>query len=355
MANKRVTLADVAAAAGVAPATASLVLADRGFELRISEAAQIKVRQAASLLGYRPNAVSQGLRTGTTSTIGFISDNIATSQLAGNTIKGALEAARSQGFMLFIAETDGDAATELATIHAMMDRQVDGIILATMFTRYHEPPAIVDEGIPTILLNNLPNSRRPLDAVVPDEITAGWTAADYMIEAGHQKIHLLGAGPLPSDVPPDSIAAVQRLQGIQERLSAEGLVPLSYHPMPDWIPVNGRAAMEAVLAQDPFPEAIICFNDRVALGAYQVLQEHGLRIPDDVSVVSFDDFDIAGWMRPGLTTIAIPHRAMGRMAVELLLARIRDIGGSDQSPGAVHRVPMPLHVRESVRGQNDDI
>lgn len=345
MTVKRVTLADVATAAGVSATTASLVLTGRGSELRISSAVQDKVRATAQNLGYRPNAVSIGLRTGSTRTLGFISDNVATSQLAGNMLLGAVQAARELGFMLFIAETEKSAEAERELIHAMQDRQVDGVILATMFTQAHEVPA--RPSYPTVLLNSIPRPAAKIDAVVPAEREAGRAAARHLIDHGHDKIYLLGAGPRLTDIPPDSIAGSERLQGIHEGLRASGLEPAGHYPMPDWIPPYGRESMERLLRSDPSPGAIICFNDRIAFAAYQVLAEAGLQVPQDVSVVSFDDYDIAGWMRPGLTTFALPHKEMGRMAVELLVKQIERRGAPGASP-TTHRVPLMLHQRQSV-------
>src|SRR5690349_19992740 len=132
---RRVTLADVARHAGVSSTTASLVLSGRGRELRISRTVEQRVLRAADELAYRPNIVSVSLRTGSSRTIGFVSDTVATSRLAGDMIKGALEAAREQGLMLFIGETEGEPDLERGLLAAMHDRQVDGIIFASMFTR----------------------------------------------------------------------------------------------------------------------------------------------------------------------------------------------------------------------------
>src|SRR4051794_40153526 len=137
---RRVTLADVAKTAGVSSTTASLVLSGRTRELRISRDVERRVRKAAEQLQYRPNIVSVGLRTGTTRTIGFVSDTVATSRLAGDMIKGSLEAARERGVMLFIGETEGEADLERGLLQAMYDRQVDGIILAAMYTRTIKVP-----------------------------------------------------------------------------------------------------------------------------------------------------------------------------------------------------------------------
>ncbi|WP_307802318.1 LacI family DNA-binding transcriptional regulator [Cellulomonas fengjieae] len=345
MSRTRVTLADVARASGVSSTTASLVLSGRGAELRISGAVQERVRSAAAELAYRPNIVSIGLRKGTTRTLGLVSDTVATSQLAGDMIKGAIEAARDHGFMLFIGETEGDPEIEVALLEAMHDRQVDGIILTSMFTRTRSVPELLDR-VPTVLLNMLAAEPTAAPAVVPDEVDAGRAAARLLLEAGHREIHLIGAGPTPDDVPPDTVAGVERLAGIREVLGAAGLEPASAHLCQDWLPPQGWQATRDLLDRHPHPRALICFNDRLAFGAYQALQESGLTIPDDVSVVSFDDYPMAEWLRPGLSSFAIPHEQLGRRAVELLIEVVRD--GPGTVPAAVHRYPLPLHARGSV-------
>ncbi|PZR53753.1 LacI family transcriptional regulator [Xylanimonas oleitrophica] len=347
MNRRRTTLADVARAAGVSSTTASLVLSGRGAELRISEAVQDRVRAASSELGYRPNIVSIGLRKGTTRTLGLVSDTVATGQMAGDMIKGAIEAARERGFMLFIGETEGDPAAESALLEAMQDRQVDGILLTSMFTRARAVPKQLDR-IPTVLLNTLPSSPTRYPAVVPDEVEAGRAAARLLLEAGHRSIHLVGAGPGPDDVAPDTVAGVERLAGIREVLHEAGLQPASAHMCDDWVPPQGFAAAQEVLAVDPSPGAIVCFNDRLAFGVYQALGEAGLRIPDDVSIVSFDDYPMAQWLRPGVSSFAIPHEQLGRRAIELLIAQVTGKPADAPEDGVVHRLALPLHARGSI-------
>lgn len=349
MGRKRVTLADVAGAAGVSPTTASLVLSGRGDELRISPTVQQRVREASQTLGYRPNIVSIGLRNGSSRTLGFVSDTVATSQLAGDMIKGALETARRHGFMLFIGETEGDPELERRLLDAMLDRQVDGIILASMFTRTRPLPSGLDQ-VPAILLNALPAQRTTsIPAVIPDELAAGRAAAQLLLDAGHRSVHVIGAGPGVDDVPPDTVAGVERLAGIHEALHAADLELASGHMVPDWQPPAGWEATHQLLEEWGPGQAIITLNDRLAFGAYQAIHEAGLEVPGDVSVVSFDDAPLAQWLRPGLTTFAIPHHDLGRRAVELL---VEHIGADGATPGTaaerVHRVSMPLRVRGSV-------
>jgi LacI family transcriptional regulator, galactose operon repressor len=345
--RRRVTLADVAKQAGVSGTTASLVLSGRGRELRISESVEQRVIKAADELQYRPNIVSVGLRAGTTGTIGFVSDTVATSRLAGDMIKGALEAARERGVMLFIGETEGEAELERGLLQAMHDRQVDGIVFASMFTRAVKVPAALTTG-PAVLLNAAPKRASTIPSVVPDEVEAGRAAARVLLDAGHRDgIHLIGAGPRVRDVPPEALAGVERLTGIREALAGAKVRIASGRVCPDWQPEYGYEATRDLL-EHTRPRALICLNDRIAVGAYQALDDFGLKVPADVSVVSFDDHPVATWIRPKLTTIALPHYELGRKAVEVLLAEInRDREGAAPE-AATHRVAMPVRVRDSV-------
>jgi LacI family transcriptional regulator len=345
--RRRVTLADVARRAGVSSTTASLVLSGRGRELRISQSVEQRVLSSAQALEYRPNIVSVGLRTGTTRTIGFVSDTVATSRLAGDMIKGALEAARERGVMLFIGETEGDADLERGLLQAMHDRQVDGLILASMFTRVLRVPTGLATG-PVVLLNAVPDEESPLPSVVPDEVEAGRAAARVLLDASHREgIHLIGAGLGVGEVPNQALAGIERIRGIREVLSQERAGIASGRFCPDWLPEYGYDATRELLEAE-VPRALICLNDRLAFGAYQALDDFDRKVPDDVSVVSFDDHPIATWIRPKLTTIALPHYELGRKAVDVLFTAIdRHREGFDQD-GTIHRVSMPLRVRESV-------
>jgi LacI family transcriptional regulator len=145
-------------------------------------------------------------------------------------------------------------------------------------------------------------------------------------------------------MPRDSVAAIERQQGIIETLQAAGVEPAGAVGCLDWQPEQGYDATRSLLARGIRPAALICFNDRLALGAYNALAEGGLTIPTDTSVVSFDDDLIASWVTPRLTSIALPHYDLGRAAVEALLKPRAP--ASEEAP--VYRIPMPLQERESV-------
>jgi LacI family transcriptional regulator len=335
MSRSRATLADVARRAGLSKTAASMVLNGREGT-RLSADAHRRVFAAAAELGYRPNVAARSLRTQKSSTLAFISDIVATTRFAGDMIRGALDAAREHDHVLLIAETQGDESFEQSAIEAMLDRQVDGVIYAAMATRHLTVPAALLTQ-PTVLLNAASDAR---PCVLPDDEQAGHSVATALIEAGHhQRIGLIGRNRLKESDPEVSLAALARLRGIERALTAAGAGLAVSVSCQDWLPEYGYTAMRSLLRRRTRPTAVICMNDRLAFGAYQALAEAGLGIPHDLSVVSFDDDAIAAWLRPGLSTVALPHEQMGRRAVELLLAGT-----------SVDRclVPMPLRRRGSI-------
>jgi LacI family transcriptional regulator len=326
----RVTLTEVARQAGVSRTTASFVMTGRR-DMRISADAEERVLRAARELNYRPNLMARALRTKLTQTIGLVSDTIATEAFAGEVVRGSLATALLHQRMLFIGETGGDPTVEKRLVQDMLDRGVDGFLYAAMYTREARPsPAL--RGQPLVMLNCVSRNRKAA-AVVPDELQAGRSAATALLDAGHAEgIHLVG------ETDNDVIACRERLAGIEDVLGARGLRLAGSVPC-RWWPEPAYDAVSAFLRDGARPNALICLNDRIALGAYQAVQERGQHIPDDVSVVSFDDSDLASWLRPRLTSVALPHFDLGRQAVELLLAG---------RPAGVHRVPMQLRARDSI-------
>jgi LacI family transcriptional regulator len=336
MVNHRATLADVARRAGLSKTTASMVLNGREGT-RLSAEAHQRVFAAAEELGYRPNVAARSLRTRKTDTIAFVSDVVATTRFAGDLIRGALDAARERDHVLLIAETQGDAAFEQHAIDAMLDRQVDGVIYAAMATRRLTVPPALLTG-PVVLLNATSPDAQP--CVVPDDERAGRTAVAALLDKGHHdRIALIGRNRLKETDPEVSLAAHSRLRGIRDALAAAGTTLCHEAFCREWLPEHGYKAMQAILRKPARPTAVICMNDRLAFGVYQALAGAGLAVPDDVSVVSFDDDPIAAWLRPGLSTIALPHGPMGRRAVELLL------DGKATGPTVV---PMTMRRRGSI-------
>jgi LacI family transcriptional regulator len=328
---RRPTLRDVAERAMVSPTTASFVLTGRD-DMRISDDARHRVLRAAAELSYRPNLTARSLRTKVTRTIALVSDTIATDQYAGAIIDGSLSAALAHEHLLFVSESEGDPEVEARLVEDLLGRQVDGFLYASMFTRQVQVPRALRDH-PLVLLNCTTRDAR-IPAVVPDEVAAGRSAAQALLERGHRDgIHIVG------ELDMDVFAARERVAGILEALAVGG-AELAGVIDCGWHPNTAYDAVSRFLRLGPLPSALICMNDRVAFGAYQALAESGASIPDEVSVVSFDDSELARWLRPQLTSVALPHHEMGRRAVELLL--------SAHPATEIERIPMPLRERLSV-------
>lgn len=336
--GSRVRIQDVAAEAGVSSTTVSHVLNNVAGK-RITDATRERVQAAASKLGYSPNAVARSLRTQRSQLIALVSDEIATTPFAVQMILGAQEAASKQGWMLIVANTGIDQELEATEIQALRQRQVDGFLYARMFNdRVSIPSSLA--GTPTVLLDAT-SGETAVSSVVPDEVQGGRTATRRLIDSGHRRIGFLNN---IDDIP----AAAGRLAGYRAALGEAG-IPFD----PDCVVRDttlvadvGLRGARALLDLLDRPTGIFCFNDQVAMKTYYAASERGLRIPDDLSVVGFDNLElIAAGLRPGLTTVALPHYEMGAWAVETLIQQIE--GGGQ--PVVEHALmPCPLVERGSV-------
>jgi LacI family transcriptional regulator len=339
IAPPRVTLRDVAQRAGVSRTTASFVTTGRR-DMGISAEAEERVHKAARELGYRPSLLARGLRTNLSQTIGLISDVVATEPYAGDMIRGSMATAIRHSHLMLIGESGGDRSVEEQLIHGMLDRGVDGFIYAALWTRY----AVLSRslrGHPVVLLNCLARTGAA-PAVIPDEHAAGWAAAGALLDAGHRdSIYAVG------ETPEHVFGATERLGGVQAALSQAG-ARLAGQVETLWWPNDAYEAVTAMLRSGVRPSGLICLNDRVAFGVYQALEDAGLGIPQDVSVVSFDDSDLASWLRPQLTSVSLPHFDLGRRAVELLLEDHSRGADSDAAGGSVERLSMPIRRRSSI-------
>jgi LacI family transcriptional regulator len=302
--------------------------------MRISSSAQHRVRQAVADLGYRPNRTARILRTATTKTIGVISDFVASGQFGSHMLAGASAAAREVDHVLVIGETQGDDELEASLIDEMIDRQVDGIVYARVVTaEIDAPPALADHR--TVLLNCV-DPASSITAVLPDERAGGRAAAEVMIRAGRaHDLVVVGEDPTPR-----ALAGPLRVAGIGEALAAHGHAVRATIAS-DWAVAPAYDAVHAWLASGQRAAGFICLNDRISMGAYQALAEFGLRVPEDVSIVSFDGSELSAWLRPSLTSVALPYARLGAEAVRLLM-------DPEGATAGVVRVSMPVLTRDSI-------
>jgi LacI family transcriptional regulator len=307
-----VTLKDVAAAAGTSVSTVSLVMNHKS-EARISKETVAKVLKAIDELGYRPNSLAQGLVRGSSNFIGFVTDLIATTPFAGQIISGAQKEAWRHGCVLLIANTEGNEQIERYAIAKFLDHKVKGVIYSTW---YHHEVSVPDEleHTPTVLVNcSDPNSN--VTSVIPDERRGGMAAAQMLINAGHRRIAFVNT---TTDAP----ARVGRREGYLYALHEAGIHEdnaLMFEAEPDQ--QGGKDIAPEILRSGV--TGVCCHNDRMAMGLYDALRDRGLKIPENMSVVGFDNQEvIAANMSPPLSTVQLPHYELGIQGVNLLLEEI---------------------------------
>jgi LacI family transcriptional regulator len=328
----------VARAAGVSTTTVSHSLNDVG---RISPATRERVRRIAAELGYAPNSLARGLRRQRSETIGLLGDEIVTTPFAGRIIAGAQEAAKAHGSLLLIFNTNGEPELEEREAQLLKQRKVDGVLYAAMFHRQVTiPPTLAD--VPVVLVDAISDDPS-ISSVVPDEVTGGRDAVILLLSAGHRRIGFLNG---EDDIP----ATHGRLKGFSEALAAAGIQPNATHVLPvPATPEGGYQGGLSLLQSPDRPTGVFCFTDRVAMGCYQAAAEVGLRIPDDLSIVGFDDLQIISeGLRPGLTTIALPHFEMGAWAINRLYAELDARSKGDVLPAEHLVLPGPVVRRSSV-------
>lgn len=346
--TRRVTLADVAARAGVSKTAASLVLNDRPGS-RLSTDVVSRVRAVAAELDYRPNPAARALRQGRDRTIGFVSDEVTITRYASAMIRGALDVAQRHDHTVLITETGADRGWRERAVRVIADQRPSGLIFAPMGAKQIDVPALVD-GLPVVILNGVSSAGHP--AVLPAEYEAGRQVAEVLLTAGHRRIGIIGQPPEGELDPRISVTIGARVAGIRAALDGAAVAPISMTAAVGaagivWEPETGFEAMRRILTDHPDLTAVICLNDRVAFGAYQAIQEGGRRIPEDISVVSFDDDELAAYLRPPLTTARIPYLRMGELAMAMVLGV--ESAAPDLSPGEPPRtVPMPIQHRGSV-------
>ncbi len=335
---RRATLADVARLAGVSVTTASYILNGRTEQMRISAETEVKVQAAIEALDYRPNRSAQNLRRSSTQTIGVISDFVASGAFASQMLTGASAAARSLEHLLVIGETLGDRSTEDLLIEDMRERQVDGIIYLTLAASLVSVPEQLRGGN-TVLLNCL-DPDVTLPAVLPDDEEGGRAAGKHLLAAGlREDVWVVG-----DDFALGSTAGHDRMRGLSRAMEEAGSYLTGVIPC-EWTVPAAREALHAWLGAGNRAAALVCLNDRVAMGAYQALAEASLDVPRDVSVISFDGSELASWLRPRVTSLALPFVAMGTLAVEQLLS-------PDLADHGITRLPLALEVGASVVGDD---
>lgn len=329
------TLRDVAKEAGVHPATASRALnpATRGL---VKDATADRVIRVATGLGYRPNAIARSLKTARSSSIGMLIPDL-TNPLIPPIVRGIEDVLTPVGFSAWLANTDNDPDREAAHVSAMRSRHVDGLIVATARLEHPLLDQLAAEGMPMVLINRR-LARTDIPSVTADEATGIALGINHLVALGHRRIaHLAGWQTVST--------GVIRLRAYREAMREHGLDddPKLVGMCNAYSEAEGARALGELLDAGVEFTAVVASNDLLALGAYDALEARGLRCPDDVSVVGFNDMPFMDKLRPPLTTVHIPHYDIGAEAARMLLEALRE---PTRSPRSV-LLPLALVERES--------
>lgn len=332
--KKKPTQLDVAQLADVSQATVSQILNPRST-LAISAETKARVARAIEELGYVPNRAAQSLRSRRTFTIACLIPDV-TNPFYPVVERGILDVCNRYGYDLLTYNSDGEREKELNFLRLICEGRADGVVGVFFHVSAKDLSELLEAGTPIVRLEATAKGtgRLPLDNVYVDNVAAAEAATSYLISKGRKRIAVIGveAGP-----------HFARLRGYRQALLARGLGETVVHAS-DFMEEGGYSAMQQLLAVCPRPDAVFAVNDLLAVGALMAVREAGLRVPQDIAIMGFDDIPIARLMSPALTTIAQPKRLLGTRAAELLFERL---GGSPAVVGRSEELPFELIIRES--------
>ncbi|KLU60663.1 HTH-type transcriptional regulator DegA [Peptococcaceae bacterium CEB3] len=328
---------DVALRAGVSPSTVSRTLSGK---IPVDKETKEKVMQAVQELNYQPNVFAQGLKDGKSKTIGLIIPNVRNLVFPA-AIRGITDVAKHYGYTMVLCNTDEDQETESFYVQSLRQRLVDGLIFSTATEKSEHILKLREEGFPIVLM--IRHLGGTIDAVIADNFSGGYEGAKFLLSRGFRRIALIN-GTMGLDL------YRQRYAGYKEALLEAGVVlddRLVVHETGDW--ETAYEATGRLLTSGAKPDAIFATSDTKALGVMKALKERKLKVPEDISVLGYDDIETASLMDPPLSTVAQPFYEIGQRAAERLMKLIR----SKRRPKPVlEKLPVRLVVRDSVGGES---
>jgi len=338
------TLEDIALRAGLSVSTVSRILNNIAGKHRISKETEKRVLKAAADLKYRPNQLARGLRLKKTQTIGLILPDISNPFFAYVT-RSIQSEVHKQGYSLVVCDTDEDLVLEVEHTNLLIGKGVDGLIVMPVGQRAEHLERLSKEGIPYVLVDRCFDDIKT-SSVVVDNYRGSYDAVEFLIKHGHKRIGIIQGLP-------NTFTTKGRLQGYLDALTAHHL-PIDFELIVghSFRKETGYVETKFLLSKTDRPTAIFATGDLLTLGALQAIYESGLTIPDDVSLVAFDEIDFNAFLRCPLTTVWQPKENMGELAVKLLVEAIKTKGRREPkqivlSPrlvpgGSVKRIPAQI-------------
>jgi DNA-binding LacI/PurR family transcriptional regulator len=327
------TIRDVARAAGVAASTVSRYL---NGQLRVSPATEAKVLEAVAELGYVPNAPARNLARRRSGVIGFVVPEISNPYF-GAIADFVVEAVERHGRLVLLCSHRSQSVRQSSYIDLLASGAIDGMLYLGSFRSNERLAAAITDGLPVVVVDEPIAGLPPVSSVVMDDYAGGYQATSYLVALGHRRIAFVSG--------PAELGSVQeRYRGYCDALrvgciDAEGQVNLAGQFTEQF----GMSALPHLLAAAQPPTAAFVASDYIALGVLSAAEMHGIKVPDDLSIVGFDDIRFSQYVRPRLTTIRSPVDRLAQQGVELLFERLQD----PQAPARTQVLPVELVIRES--------
>lgn len=307
------TIKDVARLAGVSTATVSHVINETRY---VSAELRERVLRAMEALNYRPNVLAQGLRRGETHTIGLVVPDNANPFFA-EVSRVVEDVGFDRGYSVILCNTGDDLERERVYIDVLIAKQVDGIIFIAAGDHHEHLAELTSANVPLVLADRDVKQSRA-DVVLVNNEQGGYRATRHLLDLGHQRIGCIGG---PSEATPSA----DRVKGHERALREVGVsVHRELVVQGDFRYKGGEEAADRLLGLASPPSAIFACNDLMAIGTLRAIREAGLRVPEDISVVGYDDIPLASAVSPPLTTVAQPVTELATISTELLLSRIED-------------------------------
>ncbi|OOF38549.1 transcriptional repressor PurR [Rodentibacter mrazii] len=331
------TMKDIARLAKVSTSTVSHVINGSRF---VSDEIREKVMNVVTELNYTPSAVARSLKVRETKTIGLLV-TATNNPFFAEVMAGVEQYCQQHQYNLIIATTGGDAGRLQQNLRTLLHKQVDGLLLMCGDSRFNADTELTI-SVPLVIMDWWFKELNA-DKILENSILGGYLATKTLIEAGHKDIGII-TGNLKKSV------AKNRLEGYKKALS-EAEIPLN----DDWIIEShfdfegGSIGMQKLLATTKRPTSVFCCSDTIAMGAYHIIQQQGLNIPQDISVIGYDDIELSQYLFPPLSTISQPKAELGKLAVELLLQRIKN----PKEPYQTLTLSPTLQLRKSIKKIND--
>ncbi|MGE5682237.1 MAG: LacI family DNA-binding transcriptional regulator [Bacillota bacterium] len=316
------TLKDIAEKTGVSVSTVSRVLHDKSKKYKISPETQIKVKQAAKESGYRVNALARGLRAQKTYEIGIVVPDISNPFFSA-IIKSIAGELRKSGYSIIVYDSDENIAVERSAIRSLLEKRIDGMIVASVGQDFSHIQKIRDSNIPFVLIDRCSDDL-DVDLVSVNNFQGSLLAVNHLISKGHRRIAFIQGLP-------GTYANETRLQGYKCALQNAGIpIDESLIAGNDFRSQNGYLqTKELIRLQDP-PTAIFTAGDLIALGALEACEELNINVPGNLSLVTFDDPFFASYLSPALSAVEQPIVKIAETAVEILYDKIKNPEGQRQ-------------------------